>query len=144
MNDKGVMVGDCIGTLVPGLPQWAPTIWIDGKPLPLASFYTGADWNQFYNLLINRTTGELLAAGLVKLQNHEGVSYWTGVWVLHPLFSSEADFNGDCQVNATDIAILLGDWGKAGYPTDLNQDGIVDGADLGLVLGNWTSMRGTE
>ncbi len=51
-----------------------------------------------------------------------------------------ADLNltGDGQVNAIDLAILLGAWGlNPGHPADLNDDGGVNAADLALLLGAW-------
>ena len=49
------------------------------------------------------------------------------------------DLNGDGNVNAADLAILLGAWGPcAGCPEDLNGDGFVDAADLAALLGAWT------
>jgi hypothetical protein len=48
-----------------------------------------------------------------------------------------ADLNGDGVVNGADLAILLGNWGRAGIG-DLNGDGIVDGADLAILLGAWS------
>ena len=49
------------------------------------------------------------------------------------------DLNGDCVVDGTDLAIVLGSWGPcAGCPADINGDGIVDGTDLAVVLGNWS------
>jgi hypothetical protein len=48
------------------------------------------------------------------------------------------DLDGDGQVNAADLAILLGAWGPAkGNPADLNNDGTVDATDLAVLLGAW-------
>ncbi|MBL9120278.1 MAG: dockerin type I repeat-containing protein [Phycisphaerae bacterium] len=47
-----------------------------------------------------------------------------------------ADLTGDCQVNAADVAILLGAWGGTGA-ADLNGDGSVNAADLSILLGAW-------
>jgi hypothetical protein len=45
---------------------------------------------------------------------------------------------GDGQVNAADLAQLLGDWGPcSGCPADLNSDDLVNAADLATLLGNW-------
>jgi len=46
------------------------------------------------------------------------------------------DLNGDGQVDAADLAIVLGAWGTP--IADLNSDGTTDGADIGILLGNWT------
>ena len=47
------------------------------------------------------------------------------------------DLNGDGQVNAADLAMLLGGWGGEGE-ADLDCDGVVGPADLGVLLGAWT------
>ncbi len=47
------------------------------------------------------------------------------------------DINGDGLVNASDLAILLGNWGSSGSG-DINGDGTVNGSDLAILLGNWS------
>ncbi|MFO0829614.1 MAG: hypothetical protein U0572_15855 [Phycisphaerales bacterium] len=47
------------------------------------------------------------------------------------------DLDGDGDVDAADIARLLGNWGGTDPNYDLNADGIVGSADLGIVLGGW-------
>ncbi|MFO0829954.1 MAG: hypothetical protein U0572_17565 [Phycisphaerales bacterium] len=48
-----------------------------------------------------------------------------------------ADFDNDGDVDATDLATLLGAWrGRAEH--DLNGDGIVECADLAILLSQWT------
>jgi hypothetical protein len=62
--------------------------------------------------------------------------------------SCPADFDGSGNVEAFDLAILLGAWGpcpepcKEGNPedtcpADLNGDCVVEAFDLALLLGNW-------
>lgn len=46
------------------------------------------------------------------------------------------DFNGDGNVDGTDLAILLGGWGTA--DGDVDGDGTTNGVDLSLLLGSWT------
>ncbi len=55
--------------------------------------------------------------------------------------SCVGDLNGSGDVDAADLAILLGEWGQTtgGSASDLNTDCKVDAADLGLMLGNWGS-----
>ena len=48
-----------------------------------------------------------------------------------------ADFNGDGEVGAQDLAILLGAWGKASATYDLNGDGLVGAQDLAALLSSW-------
>jgi hypothetical protein len=52
--------------------------------------------------------------------------------------SSPADLDGDGDVDAADLASLLGSWGAcAGCPGDLDGDGAVGAADLAILLGSW-------
>ncbi len=52
-----------------------------------------------------------------------------------------ADFDGDNDVGAFDLAVLLGSWGpcpaKEDCPADLDGDGDVGAFDLALLLGSW-------
>ena len=53
-----------------------------------------------------------------------------------------ADFDGNGQVGAFDLAILLGNWGACpeppeNCPADLDGDGFVNAFDLAMLLGNW-------
>ncbi|MFO0829089.1 MAG: hypothetical protein U0572_13200 [Phycisphaerales bacterium] len=47
------------------------------------------------------------------------------------------DVSVDGVVDATDLGILLGNWGQLGAMGDVDNDGIVGAADLGIVLGAW-------
>ena len=51
------------------------------------------------------------------------------------------DLDGDGDVDAADLAILLGNWGPCGdcedCPADLDGDCTVGAADLAILLGNW-------
>ncbi|MFN9125553.1 MAG: hypothetical protein ACK5WD_06970 [bacterium] len=46
------------------------------------------------------------------------------------------DLDLDGVVGATDLVLVLNDWGTEGH--DANGDGIVDGFDLAAILSNWT------
>jgi len=51
-----------------------------------------------------------------------------------------SDLNGDGNVDAGDLAVLLGAWGSRGvpgFPGDVNSDGLVDATDLAGLLGAW-------
>jgi len=53
------------------------------------------------------------------------------------------DLNGDGQVSAADLAILLGDWGNCpSLPPDLDGNGVVGSTDLGIFLGAWGATGG--
>jgi hypothetical protein len=53
-----------------------------------------------------------------------------------------ADLDGNGNVNAADLAVLLGGWGSTGVvgtPGDLDCNGSVDASDLAVLLGAWGS-----
>ncbi len=52
--------------------------------------------------------------------------------------SRPADLNGDGQVNAADLSLMLAAWGSAGA-ADLNRDGSVNGLDLTDLLAQWST-----
>lgn len=54
-----------------------------------------------------------------------------------PELGLAGDLDGDGDVDAADLAILLGAWGSGGA-SDLNCDGTTDAADLAILLGGWT------
>ena len=57
---------------------------------------------------------------------------WAGVCVC------SADLNADCEIAATDLAMLLGDWGLCPDCTsDLDGNGETGAFDLALLLGAW-------
>ncbi len=47
------------------------------------------------------------------------------------------DFDGNREVNAADLATMLGNWGVGSAIADLNGDDNTDAADLSILLGNW-------
>ncbi|MFM7260635.1 MAG: hypothetical protein ACKO3W_08530 [bacterium] len=47
------------------------------------------------------------------------------------------DIDGNGQVDAADLAALLGDWGVTKSPANLDGTGTVDAADLATLLGAW-------
>jgi hypothetical protein len=53
-----------------------------------------------------------------------------------------ADVDGNGSVDASDLALLLGQWGTMGS-ADIDGSGIVDAGDLAQVLSSWGSCQGT-
>jgi len=51
------------------------------------------------------------------------------------------DFDGNREINAADLAFLLGNWGASNASADLNGDGNSDAADLAVVLGGWGACQ---
>ena len=54
-----------------------------------------------------------------------------------PCHTAPADANGDGEVNAADLTIVLGAWGTAASDGDINGDGVVDASDLTELLSAW-------
>jgi carboxypeptidase T len=52
--------------------------------------------------------------------------------------SPPGDLDGDGQVGAADLALLLAAWGATGGPADLDGSGLVEGSDLAALLAAWT------
>ncbi len=56
-----------------------------------------------------------------------------------------ADLDGDDDVGASDLAMLLGNWGpNVGHPADLTRDGSVGAEDLAILLGSWGPCPSSE
>ncbi|MSR28635.1 MAG: hypothetical protein EXS03_03545 [Phycisphaerales bacterium] len=68
-------------------------------------------------------------------ESDASLSLAIGITVAGPPPQPE-DFNGDGAVNASDLSVLLAQWGGPGQ-ADLNGSGTVDGIDLGMLLSNW-------
>jgi hypothetical protein len=56
--------------------------------------------------------------------------------VLEGVVLCPSDLSCDLEVDAADLAVLLGGWGQPGL-TDLDGNGTTDAADLALLLGAW-------
>ncbi|MBI1304404.1 MAG: hypothetical protein GC172_11555 [Phycisphaera sp.] len=81
-----------------------------------------------------------LAAGeyVLELKRQTGTQSAQPVavaWYMPPT-APNADFDGDGTVGATDLAILLTQWGTSGS-ADLNGDGTVSAADMAELLAAW-------
>ncbi len=55
------------------------------------------------------------------------------------------DIDGDRNVGAADLAVVLGAWGSEGepgaaFPADVNRDGVVDAEDLSALLARWGAL----
>jgi len=68
------------------------------------------------------------------------VSGTVSIFAASPICDTSGDLDGDCSVDASDLAAMLAAWGACGKgdcPADLDGDGLVGGADLTLLLSNW-------
>ncbi|MBL9119078.1 MAG: hypothetical protein JNL80_04085 [Phycisphaerae bacterium] len=55
----------------------------------------------------------------------------------NPMRPILGDLDHDDDVDAADLAILLGAWGTANEAADLDQSGVVNASDLAILLGAW-------
>lgn len=56
--------------------------------------------------------------------------------------TTPGDLDGDGDVDAADLAVLLGAWDSADGAADIDGSGLVDAADLAILLGAWTLPAG--
>ncbi len=72
-------------------------------------------------------------------------AYRLAVRYMNGLISCPGDTDGDGSIGASDIAVLIGNWGETSDPTlaaDIDGDGDVDAADLAQMLGSWGPCAG--
>ena len=76
--------------------------------------------------------------GLFKPGTPTSVTAGASVPSAPPAPPCPSDLDGDGQVGAGDLAVMIGDWGCAGAcPGDVDGDGDADSADLATLLGSW-------
>lgn len=140
------------------LPTHVGVVWTDGAgtssfeafdgsgaslgvigPFALAddSFFGTTGEDHFFGII------DAAGIGSIRITNTAG-----GIEVDHLQFITgggcaiSSDIDGDGQVGAADLALLLGSWGICGggcCSADLDQDGVVGGPDLATLLGAWGS-----
>lgn len=68
-----------------------------------------------------------------------GIASNDNAWAYELAICAPADLDCDGAVDASDLAMLLADWGKcSGCAGDVDGDGTVGGADLALLLTHWS------
>ncbi|MCZ6651506.1 MAG: dockerin type I domain-containing protein [Planctomycetota bacterium] len=92
------------------------------------------DWTLKHAPVISADGQTIAGSGANPNGDLEG---WIATLLLHP-GACPADLDGDHEVNAADLAQLLGAWGpNPGHPADFNGDDVVNAADLAQLLGTW-------
>ena len=90
-------------------------------------------------LQIKRTEG-INASGQIAVRGANADNDVVAV-LLTPVPGPLGDLNGDCQVGAGDLLLLLANWGRCdnceNCPGDLNGDCSVSAGDVLLLLANW-------
>jgi hypothetical protein len=115
-------------TIVPGVNDVLAEIVVDAS----------ADASGTFSIVVGPATG-------LSDPNGFSIPYvWTvGKIVIDVTPPTSPDLDGDGSVGASDLAILLGDWGPCPtLPPDLSGDGFVDSTDLAIFLGAWGSSGG--
>jgi hypothetical protein len=102
---------------------------------------TACDEALYVDSLIVSAGAVLLTDGCLVYYNeltNEGSVPGLGIDVLQILEPCPGDFDGDGDIGASDLAVLLGSWGGCEVCTaDLDDDGDVDATDLAILLGSW-------
>ena len=76
--------------------------------------------------------------------NHQGQIVGTGgaggtkAFLLTPIDVPVGDLDIDCQVDHSDLVILLDAWGQTDSRADLDLDGNIGVSDLLILLANWS------
>ncbi|MFO0828031.1 MAG: hypothetical protein U0572_07755 [Phycisphaerales bacterium] len=128
------------GTVVVGTTGGIPIgrkaiIWINGVAQDLKTYIESQGGSIApYNSL--GTAMAITPNGRTIVGWGAGAGQPAGWIVTFPPPPCPADLNGDGQVGAEDLALLLGAWGGTG-PADLTGDGAVGADDLGVLLGAW-------
>ena len=95
------------------------------------------EWGSMYNFRftcnVPPTERSSVELGLFR------VAYSDEIAMVGPSITSTClgDVNGDGEVDAADLGLLLAGWNSSNPATDINGDGSTDASDLGLVLAAW-------
>ncbi len=126
--------------LVADVPQPAVNVWINYQvPLVPASFHLNSTAGaavtapQLQAALANLTSIRI-SAEFGSEAGEETVDLDSVVLAT----ACTADLDGDGDVDASDLAFLLGAWGSASdLVADLDGSGLIDASDLAVLLGAW-------
>lgn len=142
-----------------GYPTHAGIVWTDGEGTTSFTAWSSdgsllgtvgpvyiSDGSIYGGTAEDRFFGVVAGCGISKIHIWNACC---GIEVDHLQFSfgpvstvETGDLNSDGAVDAADLAVLLGAWGRcpaAGCCLgDLDASGVVDAADLALLLGDWT------
>lgn len=131
-----------------------PPVCLDDNTAPIVVVLDIADSDTGFAVYGGNNAGQssefyikATACGINTFQTMSSIGFPDEAWVVNV----NGDFtecgggtpctgnlNGDNEVNAADLAILLGAWGPCkGCPENLNGIGEVDAADLAILLGAW-------
>ena len=125
INSSGVVVGYCSD------PDLVAFVWADGVMVALDDLVPpelGLDIHISRGI---NDAGQIVAVGADANFLGAGI-------LLTPIYPPIGELDGDCQVGASDLLILLSSWGPCeDCPADLDNDGQVGASDLLILLANW-------
>jgi len=143
INDAGQIIGLCYTVNNVGTEY----LWQDDNLINLREFFD-----------VPPGLGGL--SRVTAVNNHGQIAGWSGGtsrgMILTPTNRPLGDLNVDCEVDGTDLAMILSDWGPcsdgasclcdivSGATFQPPGDGVIDGADLAVVLDNWTKQPQTQ
>jgi hypothetical protein len=118
------------GTPANYIARWDGTTWS-----PLASGMGGTTYRSV--VALTEYNDELIAGGNFTTADETVSAFWARWGPVGPL----GDLDGDCSVGASDLLILLVNWGPCAdcddCPADLDGNCIVGASDLLILLVNW-------
>ncbi len=134
-------VGQIVGNSVPpGDGRPGPFIYDEGQMTNLNDLIVvGSGGWEIYQANDINDFGQIAGTAFFDGGPHHAVR-------LDPVTVIPADLVIDGQVNAADLAVLLGNWGpcdsEEDCPADLDGDQVVGAADLAILLGAWGPYGG--
>ncbi|MDZ4831315.1 MAG: dockerin type I domain-containing protein [Phycisphaerae bacterium] len=123
INSHGIIVG--IGYDYGSIGE----IWVNGQLIDLADLVDVSGRFYIENAVSMNDSGQIL------VRANGGKSY-----ILNPIDPPDEDLTGDCSVDAKDVAFVMSHWRERNSSADLNGDGEVSAIDLGILLGASTSL----
>ena len=128
IDNQSRIVGYCHNS---GLTNKAAFIWHEGEMIALNDVISPSENLNLRRAMGINQAGQITCSALDQFNDNVTV-------LLTPITGPPGDLNGDCQITAADLLILLASWGPCkGCPGDLDDDGSVGASDLLILLSNW-------
>ncbi len=129
----GHLAVDFTAKLQIGSAKPVPVSWVVQVPPTTVKIQSSGG----LQLVVPNTNGAITPDFGLGPKNPTGFYFGSGVAGHQPPPPCVADLDGDLDVGAADLGLLLGEWGQFGSFADLDQDGEVGAADLAILLGAW-------
>jgi hypothetical protein len=111
-----------------------PVSWV--LPLPDVTVHVDPSLGGLA-LSVSQTNGTMIAD--LGLRERNPTATWSGSMIARAgaTLPCDADLDQDGAVGASDLALVLGEWGQPKSFADLDFSGDVDASDLAIILGAW-------